>query len=77
MRFSIDLNKDVEIRSYESHMHDVEYVMNEKNKSKNVVQRTSKKQLSYRGVKSLAKIVNLTFFDCVWGFPIEYMHGMI
>jgi len=60
-----DLNKDVEIRSHESHVHDVEYVMNKKNKSKNVAQRTSKKMLSYRGVKSLAKIVNLPFFDCV------------
>jgi len=25
----------------------------------------------YRDVKSLAKIVNLPFFDCVWGFTIE------
>jgi len=30
IRFPIDLNKDVEIRSHESHMHDVEYVMNKK-----------------------------------------------
>ncbi|XP_029665751.1 uncharacterized protein LOC115237071 [Formica exsecta] len=29
------------------------------------------------GVKGYAEITNLDNFDCIWGFPFDYMHGLL
>ncbi|XP_024891067.1 uncharacterized protein LOC112466937 [Temnothorax curvispinosus] len=31
----------------------------------------------FKGVKGFAEITQLENFDCVWGFPFDYMHGML
>lgn len=53
MRFPIDLNKNFELRSHDSHMHDVEHVVKEQINFKNIAQSQKRKILSHRGVKSL------------------------
>lgn len=32
---------------------------------------------SIRGVKGFSSLITLSDFDCVWGFPVEYMHGIL
>lgn len=76
MRFPLDFENDFELRSHESHMRDVKCVTKKKLDFE-IKGRKNVKTLSHRGVKGLTKIVDLPFFDCVWGCPVEYMHGMI
>lgn len=33
-------------------------------------------QKSIRGVKGSSELMRLPFFDTIWGYPVEYMHGI-
>jgi hypothetical protein len=34
-------------------------------------------QRPINGVKGFSILTELKYFDCVWGFPVEYMHGVL
>ncbi|XP_039311266.1 uncharacterized protein LOC113003043 isoform X1 [Solenopsis invicta] len=33
--------------------------------------------MSTKGVKGQSEMTRLPYFDCVWGFPVDYMHGTL
>ncbi|XP_074109088.1 uncharacterized protein LOC141533894 [Cotesia typhae] len=62
MRYPIT-QQDPLLRTNQSHIKDVEQV--------------EKLGKSINGVKGNCAMLELKHFDCVWGFPLDYMHGIL
>jgi len=76
MRYPISVSEDDPgIRTHKTHMQDVKEILKKQHNSRTNLKRRQK-TVHCRGVKGPTEI-NFPLFDCVWGFPIDYMHGMI
>lgn len=63
MRYPMNLYKDERLRTNESHFEDVK--------------QSIEKGMAFKGVKGTTVMIDLAYFDYIWGYPIDYMHGMI
>lgn len=62
MRYPM-FQENPELRSHESHKNDVYEV--------------TKLQKIVRGVKGESELMKMPLFDSVWGYPVDYMHGIL
>lgn len=62
------------LRSHDEHIVDA---MRAEEKRKAVPKPKKPRDSMVRGTKGEMALLTLPFFDCVWGFPIDYMHGVI
>ncbi|XP_024872560.1 uncharacterized protein LOC112455089 [Temnothorax curvispinosus] len=57
---------DPKLRSHESYLQDVDKV-----------ERIYRARLTINGVKGRSELLRMNHFNCVWGLPIDYMHGVL
>ncbi|XP_057330917.1 uncharacterized protein LOC130671204 [Microplitis mediator] len=63
-----------EIRNHEKYLKDVENCENNKKK----LPKTKKNEhYTFRGIKGPCILSSLPGFDCIWGFPHDYMHAVL
>ncbi|XP_057324143.1 uncharacterized protein LOC130666848 [Microplitis mediator] len=63
-----------EERSHEKFLKDVE---DRKEHVKNLKKTKKNEKYTVRGVKGPTSLSSLSNFDCIWGFPHDYMHGVL
>lgn len=57
------MDNDPPLRDHELYIKDMKYA--------------EKMHRPFKGVKNFAEITNLENFDCICGFPYDYMHGIL
>lgn len=62
MRYPMS-EEDPELRSHQSYLNDIH--------------NATKLQKVIRGVKGESALIKMSLFDSVWGYPIDYMHGVL
>lgn len=72
MRYLFETDKVIRHRNHEDYLQEVNQMMERDASSKN-----KKKQQAFLGIKGSSALSNFPFFDSIWGFPPEYMHGVV
>ncbi|CAD6223668.1 GSCOCG00013005001-RA-CDS, partial [Cotesia congregata] len=73
MRYPLT-SENVQDRSHDSHIKDVE---EQKKKSEKLPKSKTNETPTLRGIKGSTELLSLANFDCIWGFPPDFMHGVL